>query len=72
MNSTTKNSEFCVMNYLRFRYTPHTRKIKELVAQKAIGEVINIQRVEPVGSWHFAHSYVRGNWYTLQKNKFQL
>ncbi|XP_052698497.1 uncharacterized protein LOC128176294 isoform X2 [Crassostrea angulata] len=45
------------------RYTPWVRKIKELIDSGAIGDVVNIQHLEPVGYWHFAHSYVRGNWH---------
>ena len=44
------------------RYTNYTRKIKELIDKGAIGEVVCVQRLEPVGFWHQAHSYVRGNW----------
>ena len=43
------------------RYTPYTQKIKQLVSSGEIGDLINIQHVEPVGYYHFAHSYVRGN-----------
>lgn len=44
------------------RYTPETRQVLELVRTGAIGELVGAQRLEPVGFWHFAHSYVRGNW----------
>ncbi len=51
---------FAVCHVLR--YTPFTRKIKDLIDGGAIGEVVSVQRLEPVGYWHQAHSYVRGNW----------
>lgn len=44
------------------RYTPFFKKLKELLDQKKIGELINIQWIENVGYWHQAHSFVRGNW----------
>jgi predicted dehydrogenase len=44
------------------RYTPYTRKLKEILASGAIGDIVSIQHLEPVGYWHQAHSYVRGNW----------
>ncbi|QCR22262.1 Gfo/Idh/MocA family protein [Pontibacter sp. SGAir0037] len=45
------------------RYAPYFVKMKELVAQGAIGEVISVQHFEPIEHTHMAHSYVRGNWY---------
>ena len=47
------------------RYTPYTRALKRLLAEGAVGEVISLQHLEPVGYWHQAHSYVRGNWRNL-------
>jgi predicted dehydrogenase len=44
------------------RYTNYTQKLKAIIDSGTIGEVINIQQFEPVGYWHQAHSYVRGNW----------
>jgi len=54
------------------RYTPYTQKIKELVDSGAIGKVQSIQHTEPVGYWHFAHSYVRGNWRREDEATFSL
>ncbi|MCO1658652.1 Gfo/Idh/MocA family protein [Pseudonocardia humida] len=44
------------------RYTDYTRALVDLVASGRIGRVVSVQHLEPVGWWHFAHSYVRGNW----------
>lgn len=44
------------------RYTPYTQQLKKVIEAGAIGEVVSMQHFEPVGWWHQAHSYVRGNW----------
>ncbi len=44
------------------RYTPYTRRLKELLDSGRCGQVTGVQHLEPVGWWHFAHSFVRGNW----------
>jgi predicted dehydrogenase len=44
------------------RYTAYSRRVKALLDEGAVGEVVNIQHLEPVGYWHQAHSFVRGNW----------
>ena len=54
------------------RYTPFTKKVKEILDSGRIGEIVNIQRLEPVGFWHYAHSYVRGNWNNEENSSFML
>ncbi|UVI30405.1 Gfo/Idh/MocA family protein [Paenibacillus spongiae] len=44
------------------RYTPFWSKVKELLADRAIGDIVSIQLNENVGYFHMAHSFVRGNW----------
>lgn len=45
------------------RYSPHNILLRKLLlSDRVIGDVVSIEHTEPVGWWHFAHSYVRGNW----------
>jgi predicted dehydrogenase len=45
------------------RYSPHNTLLRKLLLdEQVIGEVVSIEHTEPIGWWHFSHSYVRGNW----------
>ncbi|RKO23656.1 gfo/Idh/MocA family oxidoreductase [Pseudarthrobacter phenanthrenivorans] len=55
---TAANATVCHV----LRYTPLTVLLKRLLSAGAVGRIISVQHLEPVGYWHFAHSYVRGNW----------
>ncbi|MCX4787443.1 Gfo/Idh/MocA family oxidoreductase [Streptomyces sp. NBC_01221] len=44
------------------RYTAYSLKLKELIVSGRIGDVVSVEHLEPVGWWHHAHSYVRGQW----------
>jgi predicted dehydrogenase len=44
------------------RYTPYTRLLKRVLDGGAVGEIVSVDHLEPVGFFHHAHSYVRGNW----------
>ncbi|MGW7680581.1 Gfo/Idh/MocA family protein [Kribbella sp. NPDC054772] len=44
------------------RYTAYTKQLRRLLDAGAIGEVMQIEHLEPIGHLHFAHSFVRGNW----------
>ncbi|KAJ5287654.1 Oxidoreductase N-terminal [Penicillium angulare] len=45
------------------RYSPHNILLRKLLLQdRVIGDIVSLEHTEPVGWWHFSHSYVRGNW----------
>ena len=44
------------------RYTPYTKLVKGLLDDGRIGRLVSVEHLEPVGWWHHAHSFVRGNW----------
>ena len=43
-------------------YSPYISSLTSLIHSGRLGRLLNIVHLEPVGYWHFAHSYVRGNW----------
>lgn len=45
------------------RYSPYFIKMKSLINEGAIGELISVQHLEPIEHIHMSHSYVRGNWH---------
>ena len=54
------------------RYTRYTQMLKALLDSGAIGEIVTVQHLEPVGYWHQAHSFVRGNWRNSKESSFML
>ncbi len=45
------------------RYTAFYREVKRLVEAGVVGKVQSVEAMEQVGSYHYAHSFVRGNWH---------
>lgn len=54
------------------RYTPYNKSVVDVIRSRTLGRPINIVHVEPVGYYHFAHSYVRGNWSREATSSFAL
>ncbi|HBC87068.1 MAG TPA: oxidoreductase [Lentisphaeria bacterium] len=55
-----RKSIFALCHVLR--YTPYFRRMKAIVESGVLGQIATVRHIEPVGFWHQAHSYVRGNW----------
>lgn len=42
------------------RYSPHNILLRRLLLEnEVIGNILSVEHTEPIGWWHFAHSYVR-------------
>ncbi|GAA5205235.1 Gfo/Idh/MocA family protein [Microbacterium kyungheense] len=59
-HAATGSSRLAVGHVLRF--TPFWRSVKRILESGAIGRPMTLEVRENIGFWHFAHSYVRGNW----------
>ena len=44
----------------------------DVIRTGKLGQLINVVHIEPVGYYHFAHSYVRGNWAREEDSCFSL
>jgi Predicted dehydrogenases and related proteins len=67
--SKEKGVDIVVCHVLR--YSKHYSIIKKLIDDGEIGEIMNINHVENVGYFHYAHSYVRGCWHdSLETSPF--
>lgn len=59
--NVTPSTIFSIGHVLR--YSPHNTLLRTLLlTDRVIGDIVSLEHTEPVGWWHFSHSYVRGNW----------
>jgi Oxidoreductase family, NAD-binding Rossmann fold/Oxidoreductase family, C-terminal alpha/beta domain len=49
------------------RYAPYFVRLRELMHNGSIGNIISIQHFEPIEHTHMAHSFVRGNWHNSKQ-----
>ncbi|KAG1753901.1 uncharacterized protein EDB91DRAFT_1286835, partial [Suillus paluster] len=73
MEKAVKNADIIFgMGHAVLRYSPYSKAVTEVVRSGHLGDLINAVHVEPVGYFHFAHSYVRGNWKKESESSFSL
>lgn len=63
-------NKFAVCHVMR--YTKYTQFVKKMIDDGAVGDIVSIEHHEPVGFWHQAHSFVRGNWRNEKESSFML
>lgn len=44
------------------RTAPFFQEVRRILHTGTLGQVVGVQHAENVAYWHYAHSYVRGNW----------
>lgn len=49
------------------RYAPYFERLRKLIQEGAVGELVSIQHMEPIEHIHMSHSYVRGNWHSSRE-----
>ncbi len=54
------------------RYAPFFRTIHDLVSGGRLGDLVSFQWNENLVYWHFAHSFVRGNWSNADRSGIML
>ncbi|EEQ84009.1 oxidoreductase [Blastomyces dermatitidis ER-3] len=60
-NNCLESKIFSIGHVLR--YSPHNTILRKLLLEdRIIGEITSLEHTEPVGWYHFSHSFVRGNW----------
>ncbi len=71
VDAARENGKFFAVCHV-LRYTKYTRCVKKMIDDGLIGDIVCIDHHEPVGFWHQAHSFVRGNWRNEKESSFML
>ncbi|VGO20817.1 Putative oxidoreductase YteT [Pontiella sulfatireligans] len=49
------------------RYSAFYLKVKQLIDDGVLGDLVSVHAAEGVGAWHFSHSFVRGHWAVMEE-----
>lgn len=72
IESAQANSGVTVAVCHSLRYHLAFQKAREIAKSGVLGNLMTIDLMEQVGYWHFAHSFVRGNWRREDESAFVL
>ncbi len=67
VNVSEKTSQILQIGHV-LRYTPFFSSINNLIVSGKIGDLVNISLRENVASFHYSHSFARGNWHNRDKS----
>ena len=68
LNEYAKKHNAVVQVCHSLRYTSFYRKLKEIIDSKIVGDIAHITHLESVTPFHYAHSFVRGDWNNSEKS----
>jgi predicted dehydrogenase len=57
---------------LVLRYSPLFATVKEIIDSGALGNLVSVRSSENMGTWVFAHSFVRGNWGKIARSSHMI
>lgn len=49
------------------RYAPFFRAVYDIIRSNRLGDIVSLDWHENLADWHFAHSFVRGNWANTER-----
>jgi predicted dehydrogenase len=61
VNAQKKSGTVLMVCHL-LRYASLFQKLKKIIDARELGKIHSIDLLEEIGYWHYAHSFVRGNW----------
>jgi predicted dehydrogenase len=69
---TQKNRNKVVAVCHTLRFMEGFRKVKQILSNGTIGDLVHMEHMEAIGNLRFAHNYVRGRWAREKDNTFLL
>ena len=57
---------------LVLRYSPLFATVKSVIDAGALGDLVSMRMSENMGTWVFAHSFVRGNWGNIARSSHMI